>query len=51
MAFEAMSRVESLAQCFIAEVTTTYGTGFIETLVHRDTQCDGRVLQRASSGR
>jgi hypothetical protein len=36
-----MSRVESLAQCFIAEVTTTYGTGFIETLVHRDTQSTG----------
>ncbi len=41
VAFEAMSRVESLAQCFIAEVTTTYGTGFIETLVHRDTQSTG----------
>jgi hypothetical protein len=41
VAFEAMSRVESLAQCFIAEVTTTYGTGFIETIVHRDTTSTG----------
>jgi hypothetical protein len=41
VAFEAMSRVESLSQCFLAEVTTTYGTGFIETLVHRDTKATG----------
>jgi len=41
VAFEAMSRVESLAQCFVAEVTTNYGTGFIETIVHRDTQSTG----------
>jgi hypothetical protein len=41
VAFEAMSRVETLAQCFIAEVSTTYGTGFIETLVHRDTKATG----------
>jgi hypothetical protein len=41
VAFEAMSRIESLAQCFIAEVTTNYGTGFIETIVHRDTQSIG----------
>ena len=41
VAFEAMNRVESLLQCFIAEVTTTYGTGFIETIVHRDTQSTG----------
>lgn len=41
VAFEAMSRVESLSQCFIAEVTTNYGTGFIETLVHRDTSGKG----------
>ena len=41
VAFEAMSRVESLDQCFIAEVTTTYGTGFIETIVHRDTTATG----------
>lgn len=39
--FEAMSRVESLSQCFIAEVTTNYGTGFIETIVHRDTTATG----------
>lgn len=41
VAFDAMSRVETLAQCFIVEVSTTYGTGFIETLVHRDTKTSG----------
>ena len=41
VAYEAMSRVETLDQCFIAEVTTTYGTGFIETIVHRDTTSTG----------
>jgi hypothetical protein len=41
VAYEAMDRVESLSQCFIAEVTTTYGTGFIETIVHRDTKGTG----------
>lgn len=41
VAYEAMSRVESLSQCFIAEVTTNYGTGFIETIVHRDTKSTG----------
>ena len=41
VAFEAMGRIEVLAQCFIAEVTTNYGTGFIETIVHRDTHSTG----------
>ncbi len=41
VAYEAMSRVETLSQCFIAEVTTNYGTGFIETIVHRDTKNNG----------
>jgi hypothetical protein len=41
VAFEAMSRIEDLSQCFIDEVTTNYGTGFIETLVHRDTKSTG----------
>ena len=41
VAYEAMRRVESLRQCFIAEVTTTYGTGFVETIVHRDTKSTG----------
>jgi len=36
-----MNRIESLSQCFIAEVTTNYGTGFIETIVHRDLQSTG----------
>ncbi len=39
--FEAMNRVVELSQCFIAEVTTKNGTGFIETLVHRDTKSLG----------
>jgi len=33
VAVEAMSRVDALAQCQLIEVTTTYGTGFIELLV------------------
>jgi len=33
VAMEAMSRVDALAQCQLIEVTTTYGTGFIELLV------------------
>ena len=41
VSYDAMSRVESLSQCFIAEVTTNYGTGFIETIVHRDTKSTG----------
>jgi hypothetical protein len=41
VAFDAMSRVDSLSQCFMAEVTTTYGTGFVEILVHRDTSGKG----------
>jgi hypothetical protein len=41
VAYEAMRRVESLQQCFIAEVTTNYGSGFIETIVHRDTKSTG----------
>ena len=41
VAYEAMNRVESLQQCFIAEVSTNYGSGFIETIVHRDTKSTG----------
>jgi hypothetical protein len=41
IAFESMSRVESLADCRIADVTTTYGTGFVETLVFRDPSSAG----------
>ena len=41
VAFDAMTRVDDLSQCFIVEVTTNYGTGFIETLVHRDTKSMG----------
>jgi len=41
VAFEAMSRIDSLTQCFIAEVTTNYGTGLIQTIVHRDTKSTG----------
>ncbi|HEY5104979.1 MAG TPA: hypothetical protein VII65_08055 [Acidimicrobiales bacterium] len=32
-AIESMSRVDSLFQCQLSEVTTTYGTGFLELLV------------------
>lgn len=39
--FEAMTRVDTLDQCFIVEVMTNYGTGFIETIVHRDTRSVG----------
>ncbi len=35
VAFEAMNRVDSLAQCHLVEVTTDHGVGFIETLVFR----------------
>jgi hypothetical protein len=35
VAFEAMSRVETLAQCHLVEVTTDHGLGVIETLVFR----------------
>lgn len=41
VAFEAMSRIDSLTQCFIAEVSTNYGTGLIQTIVHRDTKSTG----------
>lgn len=37
VALDALNRVESLAQCHIAEVTTTYGVGFVEILIFRDT--------------
>jgi hypothetical protein len=33
VAIEAMSRVDTLSQCQLVEVTTTYGTGFLELLV------------------
>ena len=33
VAIESMSRVDSLTQCQLTEVTTTYGTGFLELLV------------------
>jgi hypothetical protein len=35
VAEESMSRLDNLAQCHLVEVTTTYGTGFLETLVFR----------------
>jgi hypothetical protein len=43
IAFESMNRVTSLADCRIAEVTTTYGTGFVETLVFQDSSSSGFV--------
>ena len=33
VAFEAMNRVESLDQCYLVEVTTDHGVGFVETIV------------------
>ena len=35
VAFEAMNRVETLAQCHLVEVTTDHGVGVVETLVFR----------------
>lgn len=36
VALEAMNRVESLSQCQLVEVKTSYGVGLIELLVFRD---------------
>ncbi len=36
VAFDALSRIESLAQCHVIEVATSYGLGLIETTVIRD---------------
>jgi hypothetical protein len=36
IALESMSRVESLEQCRMSEVSTTHGIGYVETLVFRD---------------
>ncbi len=41
VAIESMSRVDSLAQCHLVEVSTSYGTGIVETLVFRDTSPTG----------
>ena len=38
----AMDRVHELDQCRIAEVTTSYGVGFVETLAFRDNSPGGR---------
>ena len=35
VAVESMRRVDDLTQCHIAQVSTTYGAGFVETLVFR----------------
>lgn len=36
VALDAMYRIQSMAQCHVVEVTTSYGIGFVETLVYRD---------------
>jgi hypothetical protein len=36
VALESMTRVDTLSQCRIVEVTTNYGTGFLEMLVFRN---------------
>lgn len=41
IAQESMQRVDDLSQCHIVEVTTTYGTGFLETLVFRNSPTFG----------
>lgn len=41
IALESMNRVESLDQCHLTEVTTDHGTGFVETLVFKDTSWSG----------
>jgi hypothetical protein len=38
----AMDRVQELSQCRIAEVTTSYGVGFVETLAFQDASLRGR---------
>ena len=42
VAREAMNRVADIRQCRMVEVTTTYGVGFVEILVFRDTRTRGR---------
>ena len=41
IAQESMQRVDDLSQCHVVEVTTTYGTGFLETLVFRSSPTFG----------
>lgn len=41
VAVESMVRVDTLAQCHLVEVTTNYGTGFVEMLVFRNTPTIG----------
>jgi hypothetical protein len=36
VAFDAMSRIDSISQCHVIEVSTTYGIGLIESTVIRD---------------
>ena len=41
IALESMQRVDDLSQCHVVEVATTYGTGFLETLVFRNSPTFG----------
>ena len=41
IALESMNRVESLDQCHLVEVATNHGTGFVETIVFKDTSWSG----------
>jgi hypothetical protein len=41
VAVDALDRVSSLAQCHLAEVATSHGTGFVETLIFRDSAPPG----------
>jgi len=41
VAVDSMNRVDTLSQCQLVEVTTSYGTGFVEILVFRNTPTIG----------
>ena len=50
VAVESMVRVDTLAQCHLLEVTTNYGTGFVEILVFRNTPTIGLFGAPSSLG-
>ncbi len=43
VALGSMGRVSTLSQCHVEEVTTSYGTGFVETMVVRDRTVLGAI--------
>ncbi len=50
VAIESMSRVDDLAQCQLVQVTTNYGTGFVEILVYRSAPTIGLFGAPSSLG-